>query len=101
LKGLLGLVVMALLVGIAYRRGVGLLGTALGVAMVGWSISPGWSVRPQIFTYAFFATLVWLIDASVDPRPEADRRVAWAIWLVPLLFAVWANTHGGFIAGLG
>jgi hypothetical protein len=100
LKDLFGLVVMGLLVRTAYRSGVSLLVTALVVALVGWSISPGWSVRPQIFTYTFFALMVSLIDGSVDTR-AGERRIAPTIWLLPVLLAVWANSHGGFLAGLG
>jgi hypothetical protein len=101
LKDLLGLVLVGLIVRTAYRRGVSLAVIAFVVAMVTWSVSPGWSVRPQIFTYAFFALLVWVLDVSVDAGAGPRGRVQRTIWLVPLLFAVWVNTHGGFLAGLG
>lgn len=45
-----------------------------------------WEVRAQIFTFAFFALLLYLL------RKEK-------FWPIPLLFIVWANTHAGFTAG--
>src|SRR5436305_602358 len=36
-----------------------------------------------------------VVFATID---RADPRL---LWLLPPLFAVWANTHGGFVAGLG
>jgi hypothetical protein len=51
-------------------------------------------VRPQMFTFAFMAILLMICDRY---RPE--RR--WILWLVPLLMALWANLHAGFVAGLG
>ena len=46
-----------------------------------------WALRPQVFTLALFAlTCNWL---------AADR-----LWLLPLLFAVWTNLHGGVAFGL-
>jgi hypothetical protein len=101
LKDLLGLLVVGLIVGNAYRRGASVLVIAVVVVMVAWSISPGWSVRPQIFTYTFFTILVWLVDAAVVPAAPAGRRVGRSLWFVPVLFAVWVNTHAGFLAGLG
>src|SRR5437762_2066374 len=55
LKDLLGLVLVGLVVGTAYGSGVSVPVIAVVIALVTWSVSPGWSVRPQIFTYTFFA----------------------------------------------
>src|SRR4029077_19412605 len=66
------------------------------------NMAPGWSVRPQLFTYVCFAALILLLQRAfpdaADPssRPRSQR----ALWLVPPLFAVWVNAHGGFVAGL-
>jgi hypothetical protein len=45
-----------------------------------------WSLRPQIFTLLCMATTVWLL---VQPRYV----------LLPLLFGLWANLHGGVMLG--
>ena len=43
------------------------------------------STRPQMATLAFYAVLLPNVSA----------------WWLPLLFAVWANTHGGWVFGFG
>jgi hypothetical protein len=50
--------------------------------------------RPQLFTFALFAVFV-----SVLLRYVLRRRAP--LWVLPLLMIGWANTHGGFVAGLG
>jgi hypothetical protein len=57
-------------------------------------VSPGVRfVRPHIFTYSLLVVTLLLLD-------QADRgRLRW-LWGVPIVFALWANLHGGFLAGL-
>ncbi|MGB7759711.1 MAG: hypothetical protein WBL61_07780 [Bryobacteraceae bacterium] len=43
--------------------------------------------RPQLFTYLFLALAVVIL--------ESRRR----LWLLPPLFLIWANCHGGFVLG--
>ncbi len=50
--------------------------------------------RPQLFTFAFFAFFVWVLF-----RHLLGRRAR--LWLLPAATTVWANLHGGFLAGLG
>jgi hypothetical protein len=67
-----------------------------------------WLLRPQLTSYLFFASLVLLLDwvlprgtlLTGDPvgKNHTRRRLA-ALWLVVPLLAVWANSHGGFVAG--
>lgn len=52
------------------------------------------TVRPHVFTYLLFLTVVVILDAAERGR----GRLLW--WLAPV-FALWANLHGGFLAGLG
>ena len=68
------------------RAVVGLLAVAV--------LARGFSIRPQMFTYCFLALILRLLE---DVR--GGRQ--WALWLVPGLFLVWANMHGGFVLGLG
>jgi hypothetical protein len=51
--------------------------------------------RPHVVTYLFFAILVGRLDDV-----ETGRRGWRTLWWLPLLAMVWANTHGGFVAGL-
>ncbi len=51
------------------------------------------TLRPQIFTYLLFVVTLLLLDA-------ADRgRLQW-LWGIPIVFALWVNLHGGFLAGM-
>ena len=50
--------------------------------------------RPQLFTFAFFAVFV-----AVLFRFLLRRRAP--LWMLPIVMLAWANTHGGFVAGLG
>lgn len=84
----------ALIVLFMRRRGVDpLLAYLIGItaAMLG---SASWLARPLLFTLVGCALLLFLIEMPARP---AWRRRVW--WFAPL-FAVWANVHPGFVAGL-
>jgi hypothetical protein len=49
------------------------------------------TLRPQLWTFASMAILCW---ALVNPYSRWRRAL-------PLVFALWANLHGGFVVGLG
>ncbi|MFC2029556.1 hypothetical protein ACFLWA_02370 [Chloroflexota bacterium] len=54
-----------------------------------------WNVRPQTISFLFFALTLYAVE-----RHAAKRLDAKWLWLLPPLFAVWANAHGGFVFGL-
>jgi hypothetical protein len=64
----------------------------LMVAVV--AVMPQIQFRPQLFTFALFAALLALLARHT-------YRGAARLWLVIPMMALWANLHGGFIAGLG
>ncbi len=49
------------------------------------------SVRPQLWTFLCLAVVCSVLGS-------ARRRLRWAL---PIVFAFWANCHGGWIVGLG
>jgi hypothetical protein len=51
------------------------------------------SLRPQMLGYLFLILTLIILE-----RFRQQRRGA--LWLLPLLFLVWVNTHGSFIVGL-
>jgi len=52
-------------------------------------------VRAQIFTYCFLALSIYLLErARILGRP-------WGLMILIPLQILWANLHGGFLAGLG
>jgi len=99
LKALLGLGVFALLIAAANRHGVSPLVTTVVVVMTAYNVAPGWNLRPDIFTYTLFAVMIVLLDRGFAARAAADASASRRLWLVPLLFAPWANLHGAFFAG--
>jgi hypothetical protein len=62
----------------------------IGSAVV---IKPQLQFRPQSFTFALLAVLIYLLTR------DAYRR-AGRLWLAVPILALWANLHGGFIMGI-
>ncbi|MEA3489199.1 MAG: hypothetical protein U9R44_02505 [Candidatus Omnitrophota bacterium] len=58
-------------------------------------IGYGFATRPQIFTYLFFTATVFFLY-----RFENTREGRWLLPL-PAIFLLWANMHGGVVAGAG
>ena len=52
-----------------------------------------WSARPHIFTFLFTAVTLWALA-------RFRRKGSRAIWVIPILTAVWANVHGGFVLSI-
>lgn len=52
-----------------------------------------WSPRPQIFSLALLAACGWILDSY---RRKGVNR----LWLIPPLFVLWSNLHGGYPLGL-
>lgn len=80
-----------------------------------WAMRYYWGTRPQIFSFACFATLLFCLDQAFASwfhyrsSPETDTNTPesrqphlnWAwLALVPLILATWTNAHGGFVVGL-
>lgn len=120
-------VITAILISNA-RRGVGMIANSVIVLLVAWNLGYHWSFRPQLSSFVGFTLLVMLLNWSFFhwrdrwhlpipgtrwfSRGTADRHQWEAkdlnysnfhsrfLWLAPFLFFVWANSHGGFVAGL-
>lgn len=57
-------------------------------------------LRPQLLSFALCAVALVVLDrAFADWHPQRRVRLK-LLWLVPFVFAVWVNSHGGFVAGL-
>lgn len=58
------------------------------------AMSIHWLARPHLFTLLFGVILYRIVDRTHD-----DGRFGRLMWTLPLM-VLWANTHGGFLAGL-
>ncbi|PQO41684.1 hypothetical protein [Blastopirellula marina] len=89
--------------------------------LVAVNLTNHWNVRPQLFSFSFFALLLLLLEFSFTGwqghwnlpwltslrRGETAEAFSWShrwmrlMWLCVPLFFLWTNSHGGFMAGLG
>jgi hypothetical protein len=60
-----------------------------------FATSCSWNARPNVFTILFVLLTAYVCERFSSGR--LSRAKTW--WLVPI-FLVWANIHGGFVAGL-
>ena len=95
MKCLLGLGVIALVIRQSKSQGAGLLAISVVALLVSVNVTYHWSVRPQVFSYTMFALLMAFVTWCFE---RVSARLKY-LWLVPILFVIWTNTHGGFLAG--
>ena len=94
LKVALTLAIFILLYWHLWRSGMNALRGGIVLIIVLMLMSVGlWTIRPQLFTYFFFLLTLLLIE-SIERGNKA------AILALPAIMFVWANSHGGFLAGL-
>jgi len=103
LKGLLLYVIFLMVAKTIRLRNAKLAPSALFFALLGYAIFPGVAslIRSQMFTYLFF--IIWIYALERVRMNEAnpgmkDRRM---YLLFPCTMLLWANLHGGFVAGVG
>lgn len=76
------------------RRGVGAVLAIILLLLIALSTAPSLTtLRPHVFTIFLFL-VVLLILRGCRNRPGV-------LWLLPPVFALWINVHGGVLAGLG
>jgi hypothetical protein len=94
---------LALLLWICRRKGLAMMIALVALYCPGlWVIvhprAAGFSVLAFSLLVAILA-LHWL-RGGVGHRGRARPRAGWAVPAILLVFALWANLHGGFVAGL-
>jgi hypothetical protein len=123
-KCLLGVAIIGVILWRACRAGVGLIAACSLSLLIATTLGNHWSLRPQIISYVCFALLLallshcfagwegqwqlplgwlsrWRGEPTTDTPPlEYSLARLKLLWLAPLLFMVWTNSHGGFLAGL-
>ena len=109
LKLLLSTVIFGLMIRANRKQQVGWCAIALFVVLVGDNAFFHWQYRPHALSYMSLAVMLAVWEAvfrnwsAVLTQPEAlqefRRQLRW-LWALPPLLCFWANSHGGFAAGL-
>ena len=94
LKLMIYCLLFACLYGCLVASGLPRVQVAVLLLMAVGAFIPFLSIRPQMFTYVFFVIVLIIMKLA-----EAGRYRL--LWLMPPIFALWCNLHGGFLAGLG
>ena len=55
-----------------------------------------WAARPYLVTFVLAAVFLWILE---DFRWRPSEKSLKRLWWLPVLMAVWANSHGGFAVG--
>ncbi len=94
LKAALGLTVLGITYARLCRRGLSALRAGIILVALIHFLTPFLiTIRPHLATFALLFVMLLMIDAL-------DRGSARWLWTVPLIFALWANLHPGFLVGL-
>lgn len=81
---------LLLLVDLGKRAGAERLALAALIFAVAWGMGTQATLRPWLFSNFLLVLSLWLFERGGRARA-----------LLPAVFLVWANLHGGFIVGLG
>ncbi len=57
-------------------------------------------MRPQTFSFLFFALAVYLLEGARTGGTPTERPFSGRHWLLPPLMLLWANVHPGFSIGV-
>lgn len=111
-KVALGVGVLLMMWLAARRQGVRPIAAWVFFLLVAYNLQAFFPMRPQLLSFLWCAVMLLCLDRAFaewggrkadfqQRRRKADPNSIHWRWLLPLplLFAVWANSHGGFVAG--
>jgi hypothetical protein len=99
-KCLWGVGILLLMAWIVQRHDVHPFVTWTVLLFVATNLQPFFPLRPQLLSFGLCAASLVILDRAFRTWHE-DRQVRWPLlWLLPLVMIAWANSHGGFVAGL-
>ena len=99
-KCLWGLSILFAMVWVARRNRVSLVAAWALMLLVSINLQAFFPLRPQLLSFGLCAITLLLLDrAFSDWNPEHDVNWRWLVML-PFVFAIWVNAHGGFVLGL-
>jgi hypothetical protein len=91
-KLVIGLSIVWVLLRICDMRRHSPLSLAFGMILAVYAARKGFMIRPQLFSFLFFALFLYLFHLYFFKYKNR-------LFFLPLLMAVWVNLHGGFIMG--
>lgn len=89
----IGLSIVVMLTIICGSRKKNPLAYALIMVLGIYVISPGFMIRPQVFSYLLFSLFYYVLHFYFDRHKNI-------LFLLPCLMVLWVNLHGGFLMGL-
>lgn len=118
-KCLAGMLVIGLIMWRAKRARLGLITICVTSLLVSINLTYFWPMRPQLLSWVCYTLLLallswcfqgwegqswlkWLEPNGRGPEssgPEYSSSRMRYLWLAPVILFVWANSHGGFVAG--
>ena len=91
-KLLMGFAALGFLILACFRRTVNPLVLAVTGVLALIGMSPGFMIRPQLFSFLFFGVFLYVLQLYFTGRRNL-------LFLLPILTALWVNLHGGFLMG--
>lgn len=91
-KLLTGFAALGFLLLACFRRTVNPLVLAITGVLAVIGMSPGFMIRPQLFSFLFFGVFLYVLHLFFTSRRNL-------LFLFPILTALWVNLHGGFLMG--
>lgn len=100
----LGIALIGLIAGNAAHERVSWLATTLTCLLVTLGLAHHWHLRPQLLTYFLFAVMLSVLQFCFPMGQRSCGSPSFSrlrgLMLLPVIMLVWANAHGGFVAGL-
>lgn len=99
-KCLCGMAILLSMVWVARRHDVHAFAVWPLMLLVAANLQAFFPLRPQLLSFALCACTLVLLDRAFC-QWQSMRRIEWRmLWMLPIVFVIWVNSHGGFALGL-
>lgn len=99
-KCLWGMSILLAMVWIARRHQVHLLAAWAFMLLVAVNLQAFFPLRPQLLSFGLCTVTLVILDRAFFRWRESEHLNWRWLLMLPLVFAVWVNAHGGFVLGL-
>ena len=95
-----GMTILLAMVWVARRHGVYPLAAWGVMLLVASNLQPFFPLRPQLLSFGLCSVMLLLLDRGFS-QWHMRKQIRWFLLApLPLVFAVWINSHGAVVAGL-